>query len=364
MSKLLKALIIVVVIIVQVEPCYSKSIEIEYKEKIDKIDENISNIIVVYDKPIGLNKKHPEIMMDILDTLTHSIEDKYILHIPYNNVRVKSFQKIIEYIEEKKENINIYINISICPTMKINYSIFAKTIINLAKKKNVKITYATGNTYRIDQNLTKLDKNKNKLFDENIWKKLNQASKEIKRIGLIESVQSCKHDIGLWNEIICPKIWNYFNSSDLYDFIERKIRPTIIEFNIQNKDDVVNYYFETVNVFLFTGLLQSKKDNNVTFVSAHTPFSKKQVYKDGYLKSYQEYKDNIKGRIHKKDLAKYDNNYSLDCRIKGLVDYKKSENNVRNFGQYYNKKISDKNISGTSISAPIELAKIINRENK
>ncbi len=363
MSKLLKALIIVVVIIVQVEPCYSKSIEIEYREKIDKIDKNISNIILVYDEPMGLIKKHPETMMDILDTLTHTIENKHILHIPYNKVRVKSFQKIIEYIQEKKENINIYINISINPTMKINYSIFAETITNLAKKKNIKITYSTGNTYRISKKLTKLDKSKNILFDENIWKKLNESSKEIKRIGLIESEQSCKHDIGLWNEMICPKIWNYLNSNDLYDFIESKIKPTIIEFNIQNEDDVVNYYFHTVNVFLFTGLLQSEKDNNVTFVSAHTPYSQAKLIGDAnFSKSYLYYKNKIKSKIDSNITTNNDNNLSLDCHIDGLVNYDETKHNVRNFGQYYG--VGRKYIYGTSISAPIELAEIINRDNK
>ncbi len=321
---------------------YSWKIKSEIKSKISKLDSSITNIIFIYDAPKASGNCHAHVMTNIIKSFFLDINKSTILHVPYKYVDPEEFEEFVKPLQKNKK---IYINLSTHP--KIDGEI--ETYVDVMKKLSVNavISIATGNTYKL---ILKSESNQTKILkiDNDIWKELNKTIYP-ELIYDKTIYPELTYDRTIYPELIYFKVNNskYLFSEELKDFVENNVTNILKKYNISADEtiDIHKHYQETIHTYFLIHYLQAL-DTNITFVSAHTPFSKEQVIKNGYVQSYQKYKD-INISIPKKEVANYDNNYSLDCRIDGLVDYGKT---TRSFGQYPHTN------NGTSQAAPAVLA--------
>jgi len=293
----------------------------DINSKINKIDKNIENIIFIYDAPKTNENCHAQVMTNIVKSFFLDINNSMILHVPYKYVDPEILEKWVNVLSKNKK---IYINLSTHPQIDGDIETYVKVMHRLSKKAT--ITIATGNTYKLN---LKFENNQTKIqnIDNKIWEELNKTI-YLKVIKIDKNKEK-----------------KYLFSKEIKQFVEDNITNILRQYKISEDENSVIHYKKTLHTYFLIRYLQAL-DSNITFVSAHTPFSAKELIEKGYFYSYQKYKE-IKDDIPLKDVASYDNNYSLDCRIDGLVDYNKT---VRNFGQYPHTS------NGTSQATPAVLA--------
>ena len=306
-----------------------------YESKIN--DSKGKNIIIVYDtfKYFDFRKdSHGDIMINIINEIIP--ENKYkiikINHFIYSvsALNINSLKDIVDYARDL--NKSIYLNFSHYPPISEEKD-FLEFLPALSLKKNVRVTISTGNTYKL-KITSESNKTKILAIDNEIWKELNST--------ISSQLSNLKDNVH----------HQYLFDEKMQETIKKKITAIIQDRISENElENVINHYQNTLHTYFLMHSLQSY-DSNITFVSAHTPFNKEEVIQYGYLQSYKKYK-NIEKNIPEKIVANYDNNYSLDCRIDGLVDYNSTK---RSFGQYPHTS------NGTSQAAPAQLAEMIKKE--
>lgn len=325
---------------------FFKNIVYQYKLSMLKlevyfIDSDINNTILVYDR--DKEDYHSQIMMKIVRTLTNKIDDKYILMVPYKYIKPDSLQEIVNYIQENKPKAKLYINASTSAefneTRHINEN-FLKVFTKLSEDEhNITITVASGNTYLIEKKYTDNNETIAINLDKDIWEELNQT---INTSYLYKDKK------------------NYLFNDELQKSIEQNIISILKKktYNIvpEMKNNIIYHYREKLHTYFLMSYLQQEAPR-IILVSSHTPYSKEKFKIDGFVKSYYDY-IGIKKNLSIQETPSYDNNFTLDCRIDNLIDYKIT---FRNFGEYYDE-VTDRYITGTSISAPIELVERLKKD--